>query len=51
MLRTHHRLEIGSDYLGLEHQNNIDAETFGFAPETKSQPSAAGSIWEGGAAA
>ena len=33
----------------MEYHNSIDAIAFWFAPKTKSKPSAAGSIWKGGA--
>ena len=33
----------------LEHRNTIDAAAFRFAAKTKPKPSAAGSVWRGGA--
>ena len=36
-------------FLEMKYRNSIDAVVFRFAPKTKSKPSAAGSIWKGGA--
>ena len=48
-----HRHKKTSEQSGLcsdvEHPNTIDANAPGFLPKTKSKPSAAGSIWKGGA--